>query len=72
MLSRRSQGLADVEQIKTANIDITLTDHILLDLWKKFVLLSGPPHQRRNLAYDAILVILSRVSTRREVRRERV
>lgn len=30
-----------VEQIKAANIDITLTDHMLLDLWKKFVLLSG-------------------------------
>jgi 2-dehydropantoate 2-reductase len=30
-----------VEQLKAANIDITLTDHMLLDLWKKFVLLSG-------------------------------
>jgi 2-dehydropantoate 2-reductase len=30
-----------VEQIKAANIDIKLTDHMLLDLWKKFVLLSG-------------------------------
>jgi 2-dehydropantoate 2-reductase len=30
-----------VEQMKAANIDITLTDHILLDIWKKFVLLSG-------------------------------
>jgi 2-dehydropantoate 2-reductase len=30
-----------VEQMKAANIDITLTDHMLLDLWKKFVLLSG-------------------------------
>jgi 2-dehydropantoate 2-reductase len=30
-----------VEQIKAANIDIQLTDHMLLDLWKKFVLLSG-------------------------------
>ena len=30
-----------VEQIKAANIDITLTDHMLLDLWKKFVLLSA-------------------------------
>jgi 2-dehydropantoate 2-reductase len=30
-----------VEQIKAANIDITLTDHMLLDIWKKFVLLSG-------------------------------
>jgi 2-dehydropantoate 2-reductase len=30
-----------VEQIKAANIDITLTDHMLLNIWKKFVLLSG-------------------------------
>ena len=30
-----------VEQMKAANIDITLTDHMLLDLWKKFVVLSG-------------------------------
>jgi 2-dehydropantoate 2-reductase len=30
-----------VAQIKAANIDITLTDHMLVDLWKKFVLLSG-------------------------------
>ena len=30
-----------VEQIKAANIDIQLSDHMLLDLWKKFVLLSG-------------------------------
>jgi 2-dehydropantoate 2-reductase len=30
-----------VEQIKAANIDIRLTDNMLLDLWKKFVLLSG-------------------------------
>jgi 2-dehydropantoate 2-reductase len=30
-----------VEQIKAGNIDITLTDHMLLDLWKKFVVLSG-------------------------------
>jgi 2-dehydropantoate 2-reductase len=30
-----------VEQIRAANIDITLTDHMLLDIWKKFVLLSG-------------------------------
>ncbi len=30
-----------VEQIRAASIDITLTDHILLDIWKKFVLLSG-------------------------------
>jgi 2-dehydropantoate 2-reductase len=30
-----------VEQIKAANVDIQLTHHIILDLWKKFVLLSG-------------------------------
>jgi 2-dehydropantoate 2-reductase len=30
-----------VEQIKATNIDIQLSDHMLLDLWKKFVLLSG-------------------------------
>src|SRR6267142_3444969 len=30
-----------VEQIKAANIDITLADDMRLDLWKKFVLLSG-------------------------------
>ena len=30
-----------VEQIKAAGIDITLADRMLLDLWKKFVLLSG-------------------------------
>jgi 2-dehydropantoate 2-reductase len=30
-----------VEQIKAANIDIQLTNYMLLDLWKKFVLLSG-------------------------------
>jgi 2-dehydropantoate 2-reductase len=30
-----------VEQMKAANIDITLADHMLLDIWKKFVLLSG-------------------------------
>ena len=30
-----------VEQIKGANIDITLTNHMLLGIWKKFVLLSG-------------------------------
>jgi 2-dehydropantoate 2-reductase len=27
--------------MKHANIDITLTDHMLLEIWKKFVLLSG-------------------------------
>jgi 2-dehydropantoate 2-reductase len=30
-----------VEQIKNANIDITLSDQMLLDVWRKFVLLSG-------------------------------
>ena len=30
-----------VEQIKAANIDIPLTGNMLLDIWKKFVLLSG-------------------------------
>jgi 2-dehydropantoate 2-reductase len=27
--------------MNAANIDIALTDHMLLDIWKKFVLLSG-------------------------------
>ena len=30
-----------VAQMKAADIDITLTDHMRVDLWKKFVLLSG-------------------------------
>ena len=30
-----------VEQMKAASIDITLADNMLLDIWKKFVLLSG-------------------------------
>jgi 2-dehydropantoate 2-reductase len=30
-----------VEEMKAASIDATLSDHMLLDLWKKFVLLSG-------------------------------
>jgi 2-dehydropantoate 2-reductase len=30
-----------VEQVKAANIDITLKECVLLDIWKKFVLLSG-------------------------------
>jgi 2-dehydropantoate 2-reductase len=30
-----------VQQIKAANIDVTLADHMLVDIWKKFVLLSG-------------------------------
>ena len=42
-LDRRPDAvLADyVQQMKAANIEITLTDHMLLDIWKKFVLLSG-------------------------------
>jgi 2-dehydropantoate 2-reductase len=32
---------AYVEQMKAASIDITLADNMLLDIWKKFVLLSG-------------------------------
>ena len=39
---RPDSVLADyVEQIKNASIDIALTDHMLLDIWKKFVLLSA-------------------------------
>jgi 2-dehydropantoate 2-reductase len=30
-----------VQQMKAANIDITLADNMLLEIWKKFVLLSG-------------------------------
>jgi 2-dehydropantoate 2-reductase len=30
-----------VEEMKAAGLDITLSDNMLLDLWKKFVLLSG-------------------------------
>jgi 2-dehydropantoate 2-reductase len=30
-----------VEQMKAAHIDVTLTGNMLLDIWKKFVLLSG-------------------------------
>ena len=30
-----------VEQMKAAHIDVTLADDMLLDLWKKFVVLSG-------------------------------
>jgi len=30
-----------VEQMKAAKVDITLTENMLLDIWKKFVLLSG-------------------------------
>jgi 2-dehydropantoate 2-reductase len=39
---RADPVLADrVQQIKAAGIDITLADNMLVDLWKKFVLLSG-------------------------------
>jgi 2-dehydropantoate 2-reductase len=39
---RPDSVLADyVKQIKNASIDIVLTDHMLLDIWKKFVLLSA-------------------------------
>ncbi len=42
-LDRRPDAVLSgyVAQIKAANIDITLADDMLLDLWKKFVLLSG-------------------------------
>src|SRR3954453_13817121 len=30
-----------VDHMKAANIDVTLSDHMLVDIWKKFVLLSG-------------------------------
>jgi 2-dehydropantoate 2-reductase len=42
-LDRRSDAVLAgyVDEIKAADIDITLSDHMLLDLWKKFVLLSG-------------------------------
>jgi 2-dehydropantoate 2-reductase len=30
-----------VEKMRAANIDVTLSEHMLVDLWKKFVLLSG-------------------------------
>src|SRR5260370_7952550 len=30
-----------VQQMKSAGIDITLTDHMLFEMWKKFVVLSG-------------------------------
>ena len=39
---RPDPGLAGyVEEMKTAKLDITFSDNMLLDLWKKFVLLSG-------------------------------
>jgi 2-dehydropantoate 2-reductase len=39
---RPDPGLAGyVEEMKTAKLDITLSENMLLDLWKKFVLLSG-------------------------------
>src|SRR5215472_12804846 len=39
----RSRGSSAIpaQGPKAANIEITLTDHMLLDIWKKFVLLSG-------------------------------
>ena len=37
-----------VEQMKAANIDITLTGDMILDIWKKFVLLSGTFGTRRS------------------------
>jgi 2-dehydropantoate 2-reductase len=42
-LDRRADAVLAgyVEQIKAADIDITLSSDMLLDLWKKFVLLSG-------------------------------
>ena len=42
-LDRRADPVlaSHVEQIKAAGIDITLADDMLLDTWKKFVLLSG-------------------------------
>jgi 2-dehydropantoate 2-reductase len=42
-LDRRPDAIlaSYVEQMKAANIDITLTENMLLDIWKKFVLLSG-------------------------------
>ncbi|TMK01634.1 MAG: 2-dehydropantoate 2-reductase [Alphaproteobacteria bacterium] len=39
---RRDALLAGyVQQMKSAGIDITLTDHMLFEIWKKFVVLSG-------------------------------
>src|SRR6516165_7610408 len=42
-LDRRPDAILAVyvDQMKRANIDITLAEDMLLDLWKKFVLLSG-------------------------------
>jgi 2-dehydropantoate 2-reductase len=42
-LDRRPDALLAgyVEEMKAANIDITLTDYVLLDIWKKFALLAG-------------------------------
>ena len=39
----RSDGVlaACVNEMKSAGIDITLADHMLVDIWKKFVMLSG-------------------------------
>src|SRR5882757_6751908 len=42
-LDRRGDAVLGryVDAIRAADIDITLADHMLLDLWKKFVLLTG-------------------------------
>ena len=42
-LDGRSDGVlaACVNEMKSAGIDITLADHMLVDIWKKFVMLSG-------------------------------
>src|SRR5436190_3604493 len=42
-LDRRPDALLAryVDEIKAAEIDITLADHMLLDIWKKFALLTG-------------------------------
>src|SRR5262249_43603180 len=42
-LDRRDDALLAgyVEEIRAANIDISLSEDMLLDIWKKFVLLSG-------------------------------
>ncbi len=42
-LDRRSDPILadDVEQMKAAKIDATLSHHMLVDLWKKFIVLTG-------------------------------
>ena len=51
-LDRRSDAVlaSYAQQIKAADIDITLTDHMLFDIWKKFVLSRVPPASRQALA----------------------